>query len=358
MSIEHNICFTHFNQSIENFTLPKKFTFPFYYEPHPLAIMAAKQLQIYLEKQPVEFHNFGIRNPNSAGAIGKMFGVLVVENEAGEIGFLSAFSGKMLGDKTPDFFVPNLFDANPNGEFYINGSKELNFMTEQIEALENNPDLLALQKLVKKETKVFDQKVEALKAEQRVAKLARRKKRTEAKKDLAVSDYETLLETLGKESITIRNQVRDAEIKLKEELNKITEPLSKLEKEISDFKAIRKEKSINLQQALFSHYRFLNIQGEEKNLHEIFKDTPKPSGAGECAAPKLLQYAFMNSLKPIALTEFWWGKSPASAVRRHQQHYHACMGKCKPILSHMLLGMEVDDDWKIYFRFCPNSNAR
>ncbi len=344
MSTKKNGCFTQFNLPIEGISLPKKFTFPFYYEPHPLAILAAEQLQDYLEKLPDNFHNFGIKNPNNTGAIGKMFGVLVVENKSGEIGFISAFSGLELGDKTPNLFVPNLFDANPNGGFYTNGAKELNRMTEQIEHLEQQPEILSLKEKVKKETEVFNKKIEVLKAEQRAAKLARKQKRTNAKTVLLPSDYNTLLETLGKESISIRNQVRDTEIDLQKGLDKITAPLLKLEHEISNLKAARKEKSVNLQQSLFSHYRFLNIKGEEKNLHEIFKDTPKPSGAGECAAPKLLQFAFMNQLKPIALTEFWWGKSPASAVRRHRQHYHACMGKCKPILSHMLTGLELDDD--------------
>ena len=344
MSIKKKGCFIHFNLPIEGVALPEKFTFPFYYEPHPLAVQAAEQLQNYLEKQSDEFHNFGIKNPKTAGAIGKMFGVLVVKNKANEIGFLCAFSGKMLGDKSPAFFVPNLFDANPNGAFYINGSKELNVMTEQIKQLENNPELLALRKLIEKETAIFQQKIIVLKSEQRDAKRTRKEKRTKAKTKLSPSDYNKLLESLGKESIAIRNNVRDQEIKLQKALEIIKAPLLKLEKEIADLKTKRKEKSVSLQQGLFSHYRFLNIQGEEKNLHEIFKNTPKPSGAGECAAPKLLQFAFMNQLKPIALTEFWWGKSPASAVRRHRQHYHACMGKCKPILTHMLAGMEVDDD--------------
>jgi len=344
MNLKNKIRFTRFKAPIADIVLPLKFTFPFYYEPHPLAILAAEQLQEYLSAQDLSFHNFGIKNPDQPNAIGKMFGVLVVKNEKEELGFLSAFSGKMLGEKTPDLFVPNLFDANPNGEFYINGSRELNIMTKQIEDLENNPQLLELQNIIKKEKNIVDQKIETLKSEQRAAKADRKQRRAIGKTQLSATDYELLLDTLGKESIAKRNQVRDAENLLLAALEKISAPLLALENEIADLRDIRKNKSVKLQQALFSHYQFLNIKGVKKNLHEIFKDIPKPSGAGECAAPKLLQYAFMNNLQPIALTEFWWGISPASEVRRHRQHYHACMGKCKPILTHMLEGMDVDND--------------
>ena len=163
--------------------------------------------------------------------------------------------------------------------------------------------------MVEKEKNIFTKKIEALKSDQRVAKLARKEKRNSAKSHLSSTEYNILLDKLGKESIAIRNKTRDMEFQLQSDLDKITAPLVKLEEEIAELRTTRKEKSVNLQQALFAHYRFLNILGEEKNLLEIFKDVPKPSGAGECAAPKLLQYAFMHQLKPIALTEFWWGKS-------------------------------------------------
>jgi len=342
MNTKKQVRFTNFKVSIEAIPLPEKFTFPFYYETHPLAKIAAEQLQHYLEKQEPSFHNFGIKNPDTPDAVGKMFGVLVVKNKAGEMGFLSAFSGKMLGKKTPDLFVPNTFDAYPGGEFYIDGSKELNVMTARIERLEKNPELLKLQNIVEKEKELVNQKIHRLKSAQRAAKADRKHRRTIGKKKLSAEDYELLLDTLGKESIAKRNQVRDVENQLLSELNQQSIPLLKLENEIAELRNARKEKSVQLQDGLFTHYRFLNILGEKKNLHEIFADLPKPSGAGECAAPKLLQYAFMHQLTPIALTEFWWGKSPASAVRLHRQHYHACMGKCQPILTHMLAGMKVD----------------
>jgi tRNA pseudouridine32 synthase/23S rRNA pseudouridine746 synthase len=78
-------------------------------------------------------------------------------------------------------------------------------------------------------------------------------------------------------------------------------------------------------------------------LEEIFKGNP-PAGAGECAAPKLLHFAFKHELKPIAMAEFWWGQSPKGEMRKHQQFYPACTGKCEPILKHMLQGIPMEEN--------------
>ena len=109
--------------------------------------------------------------------------------------------------------------------------------------------------------------------------------------------------------------------------------------EIISLKEKRKQKSIALQQRLFENYHFLNLSGKEKNLLEIFEHSSNgvpPSAAGECAAPKLLQYAIKQGLKPIALTEFWWGNPAKYKEREHNVFYPACKDKCRPILEYML----------------------
>ena len=91
----------------------------------------------------------------------------------------------------------------------------------------------------------------------------------------------------------------------------------------------------------------MNKFKQEKGLLEIFSNTvfqQPPAAAGECAAPKLLQYAFQNDLEPICMAEFWWGDSPKSEVRKHGQFYPACTGKCEPILGHMLQGFELNEN--------------
>jgi tRNA pseudouridine32 synthase/23S rRNA pseudouridine746 synthase len=91
----------------------------------------------------------------------------------------------------------------------------------------------------------------------------------------------------------------------------------------------------------------LNALGESKNVVDVFAEIGAilpPAGAGECAAPKLLHYAYTNGFKPICMAEFWWGASPKSEVRQHKNFYPACRGKCEPILGHMLRGLDVEDN--------------
>lgn len=106
----------------------------------------------------------------------------------------------------------------------------------------------------------------------------------------------------------------------------------------------RKAHSNALQQKLYEAYSFLNQAGITKSLQELFEAAGyknPPAGAGECAAPKLLQYAFLNNMQPIAIAEFWWGLSPKSDYWKHGYFYPACEEKCRPILTHMLSGLNI-----------------
>ena len=105
--------------------------------------------------------------------------------------------------------------------------------------------------------------------------------------------------------------------------------------------------SRELQEWLFRQYRVMNGMGEEMDVKEIFalRGLVPPGGTGECAAPKLLNYAFRNGLKPLCMGEFWYGASPGSGeVRQHGRFYPSCTGKCGPLLSWMLRGVEVEDN--------------
>ena len=116
---------------------------------------------------------------------------------------------------------------------------------------------------------------------------------------------------------------------------------------------LSKKMSQDLQLWLFHQYRMLNARGEEKDLVDIWQDyhcSPRirkkyplpPGGTGDCCAPKLLQYAYQHHLKPVCMAEFWWGPSPKTEIRHHGQFYPACSGKCKPVLTWMLQGLDVD----------------
>ena len=152
---------------------------------------------------------------------------------------------------------------------------------------------------------------------------------------------------LIKQSLRDKHEFRQLNKELEIVKNKLQQEIFIFDEEINQLKEERKSKSNSLQNQLFDQYQFLNKFKQEKGLREIFEQTSfqqPPAAAGECAAPKLLQYAFQENLEPICMAEFWWGDSPKSEVRKHQHFYPACTGKCEPILGHMLQGMELDDN--------------
>ena len=255
-----NNMFTRFESSIEDFVIPAKLNSPFDYDPDSLCLLASKELQNYLEIQNEWDHNFGLDSTKKGTIYGKMFGVLVVMNYKNEIGYLSAFSGKLAGNNHHLKFVPPVYDSLKKGDFLNLGMNELERISNEI----------------------------------------------------------SVMESAGIEDDS---------------------------KEMNDKKRERKNHSIALQEKLFDQYKFLNQTGEVQGLREIFNDKTgrnPPSGAGECAAPKLLQFAFKNNMRPVAMAEFWWGQSPKLIRRIHKQFYPACQEKCFPILSHMLEGITLE----------------
>lgn len=114
---------------------------------------------------------------------------------------------------------------------------------------------------------------------------------------------------------------------------------TKIQEKVKELRELRSQKSRSVQKKLFEHYEFINIHGELQNLLQIFNNSKQgkpPAATGECAAPKLLQYALKNDFKPIALAEFWWGNPPKGNERKHKMFYPSCKNKCRPILEYML----------------------
>ena len=105
----------------------------------------------------------------------------------------------------------------------------------------------------------------------------------------------------------------------------------------------RKAASAELQAWIFEQYKVSNARGETLSIREVFarRGLVPPGGTGDCAAPKLLQYAYEHGLTPLAMGEFWYGASPASEVREQGRFYPSCTGKCGPLLSFMLEGLDV-----------------
>ncbi len=335
--------FIPFVQYTEGVALPERFTFPFNYTPHPLSLLAAKELQDYIQSQEEWSHNFGL--DGNGGGLGKMFGVLVVQNVHQELGYLAAFSGKLADSNHHTRFVPPVFDVfEPNGAFR-NGEGEINQINQQIEDLENAEALRQLKAQLHAATAQSQHEVLTQKGIIIKAKAHRDNQRQQAREILMAAELETLETTLNNQSSNLYYQLKDLSRAWQRRLADIQAQLDVLLEPINALKETRKQKSGALQQVIFDNYTFLNQAGETKSLGGIFcNDIQPPAGAGECAAPKLLQCAFLHDLKPIAMAEFWWGQSPSSEIRKHGMFYPACKSKCEPILGHMLSGMLIDDN--------------
>ena len=339
-----NQFFQPFSTDISGISLPEKFTFPFYYQPHPLSEIAATALQNYLELQTNFDHNFGLDATQNGLVIGKMFGVLVCQNEKGELGYLWAFSGKLANENHHDYFVPTVFDMLVDNSFFRKEEELLNAYNRKIENLEISEDYLNELEDFKKtkiqaETELQNQKNRI--KEQKILRDERRIQIEATLNEEELLEFNIqLAEESKKESILLKKMTKYWKLTLQT----LEEKGLVFSNELTQLKEERKAKSAALQQKLFAEYSFFNQYKEKKSLGKIFDNNP-PAGAGECAAPKLLHYAFQHHLKPICMAEFWWGQSPNSEVRQHKQFYPSCKSKCEPILmGHMLQDIEMEEN--------------
>ena len=320
-----------FIHPIDSIPLPERFTFPFHYTPHPLCVLAAEETQAYLNSRT---------DWTDELRKGKMFGVLIVRNQTNDLGYLAAFSGNFLGRNVHDFFVPPIYDLlQPDGFFRIE-EDQISAINQRIKRLQTDEDFANAKQQLQDESQKIKQAILSAKEEMKVAK----RRRDERRKANLSSEEET---NLIKESQFQKAEYKRLERSLKEKENKFRLAVERFETEINQLKHERKSRSAALQLKLFEQFRILNANGEIKDLCEIFAPTSQgipPAGAGECAAPKLLQYAYSHHLEPIAMAEFWWGNSPKTEIRHHGYFYPSCKSKCEPILGHMLQGLQVDEN--------------
>ncbi|ELV8602571.1 RNA pseudouridine synthase [Vibrio vulnificus] len=342
-------CFTSFTTAIDGYALPERFTFPFYYTPHPLCVLAAEQLQQHLLTQQEWQHNFGLLNgeivSDDESAIGKMFGVLLVENAQGDIGFLSAFSGKIADQNLLPGFVPPVFDMLAEESFFRRELSEITDINHQVKQLSQSAELAQLRQQIEADRQAYQAQEQAQRKAMIEGRAARKQQREQAEATLTGDALKAVLDDLAKQSVAEKNVLKYLKLEWDEKLASEEARLQVLLTQLDTLKEQRKTLSNALQHKLFAQYRFLNVRGEQSDLNAIFAPTTSPvppAGSGECAAPKLLQYAFTHGLKPLAMAEFWWGVSPKSEVRQHKKFYPSCHSKCHPILGHMLQGLNMD----------------
>jgi tRNA pseudouridine32 synthase/23S rRNA pseudouridine746 synthase len=326
-------------------SLPGKFTYPFCYQPHSLALAASEELQQKLEK----FH------PIDSEQQGRMYGVLIVKDTQGTLGYLAALSGNANENNTEKSnidndasinFVPTIHQAYNQSEFEKEQQVEINGINKKINLLTANPEIDRLAVLLETEVANSDEEIQSLQQQMRDNKKARKDQRTWlSTAALPEDEHRDISIALSRASVTDKKALQALKLNHQTKISSTSNDLQQLTDEIESLKKLRKKLSSTLQKHFFKQYKMLNSKGDRKDLIKIFADTllqRPPAGSGDCAAPKLLQYAFENKLTPLCMAEFWWGKQPTSEIRKHKHFYPACQGKCLPILSHMLEGMEVD----------------
>ena len=310
---------------------PRQFTYPFCYDVDPLAEAASLELQRYIADADLMSTEKGC---------GKMFGVLVVEYEdedgALQRGFLAAYSGLLGGRNDWPYFVPPVFDAQqPDGHFKRT-EREISAINREIAAIEHDAEYLQSVAQHEQTKKRLQDEVDAFKAEVDAAKVRRDARRKSGEPLSEEEQVEMIRESqfMKAELRRRRKAMEQADSTLNTQHSTFLKSLQRKRKQMSD----------ELQRWLFAAYRMLNAKGEERDLIDIFREythAMPPAGAGDCCAPKLLQYAYLHHLRPVCMAEFWWGESPASEIRHHLHYYPACRSKCLPILTHMLKGLDV-----------------
>ena len=319
--------FHRFEREIEGLEVPQQFTWPFHYVPARLSVLAAEQVK----------RNVATRADWTAELqAGKMLGVLVVRDAAGELGFLAAYSGNLCGRNDHDYFVPPVYDLlQPDGEFR-QGEAAITVINHEIEQLEHSDELA---QLLHNQSCVLGNRDQAIAAfKQLMAQSKAQRDLRRAQGGLTADEQQALLAESQFQKAELKRLRRHHEQILSEASHKLAEFQSR----IAQLKAERKQRSEALQERIFRLFVVQNARGERKDLMEIWGGALPPSGAGECCAPKLLQYAYRQGLQPVCMAEFWYGQSPVGEVRHHGHYYPACRSKCLPILSFMLQGLDVE----------------
>lgn len=321
--------------------LPEKLNCPYYYQPNELVLRAVADMHhcllnsyVWCDETHATLDDNALWQQDLAK--GKMLGVLIVEDRNGSVGYLKAYSGQIAGRSDWEGWVPAVFDyLDPNGYFCTEEAR-ISGINKDIERLKGSSELKERQQQLAD----FQYYVEQQITSYRQMMAESKRQRDELRSRTGMTTPEMIRES----------QYQKAELRrLRQSFETDMEPLrsavDELIDEIKRLKEERRKSSDALQQWLFSQFVMLNGKGERATLLDIFRPTSQripPSGAGECCAPRLLQYAFQHGYRPLAIAEFWYGTSPVGECRREGDYYPACQGKCRPILDFMLQGVDVE----------------
>ncbi|HXC49670.1 MAG TPA: RluA family pseudouridine synthase [Candidatus Limnocylindrales bacterium] len=311
--------------------VPDRFPSPFDEPgPHPLARRAAEMLQRELDA-------VGAKLDLPGG--GKMFGVLVARSPDGTIVFLRAFSGTLGGHFDVPGFVPPIFDRDARLAIETPGERVVKRLTLRAAAYAASSEVARIRAEAAAVAERHRRELEALRREHATRRKMRRARRLQS--EMNADARERMLEELAAESRRDKRERRDLEAAHRDERRGPEAALARTTAKLAAHARLCAMVSRSLMRQIHDTYSVVNARGELRALRSLFPDAEPPSGAGDCAAPKLLAFAYANALTPLALAEFWWGAPPPGGGRVHGNFYPACRDKCDPLLGFMLAGLDV-----------------
>jgi tRNA pseudouridine32 synthase/23S rRNA pseudouridine746 synthase len=309
--------------------------------PHALARRAAEVMQAELR---AGFIAPGIPSAMLEGPEGgKMFGVLVVQRPDGRIGFLRSFSGMLAGRWELPGFVPPLFDREARNRVEPSGEAVVKALLARAEALQSSPELAELRTCHEAQKARHAEEWEAMRVRHEQRRQRRHARRAEltASSTLTEAARREALHALDQESRGDKAERRRLDAAHEEERRALEPKRARMERRLQALERLRRIVCRALMKRLHDTYGVPNARGERRPLRALFAPGEPPSGAADCAAPKLLAHAFTHGLRPLALAEFWWGTPPSSGGRVSGAFYAACRDKCGPLLPFMLEGLHV-----------------
>ena len=313
--------------------MPDIFPSPFDVRPHPVAVQAALALKHRLDSL---FRADASLNSEFNGSDGgRMFGVLVVKNKEGVTGYLSGVSGMPGNCRLQEGFVPQVYNKASRDGLLLEGENRVAELTRQVQELQTDTGYRAAVEAEQQYSAAAAQQLEALKVT-----LANRKGlRHEARQNKSIG--EAKLAELAQQSRSDKYELKTLKQKLQSDGADTVATLVQYQTDIDDLKRRRKKLSVKLQTDLFNSYNIINSDGQSRVLSEFFENGLPPSGAGDCAATKLVQYANVAGFTPLALAEFWWGAAPPGGLREHGRFYPSCRSRCRVVLPFMLQGQAL-----------------
>ncbi|UOE87456.1 RluA family pseudouridine synthase [Vibrio splendidus] len=326
----------------QDLSIPTRFTFPYYYTPHPTCELAMLQLQQSLL-------DCGVNETSQ----GNLYAVLLVQDPTTqELGYLSAFSGLQLDSSlasqlTSIAFVPSAFDGQ---QFQSHNSANLarqSQLADDIKKLQQSHNLDALVTELQELTVESAQAIEAFQLAMAANKTQRNELRDQANHEKALGNLESaanLLKQLGNQSSQEKRDLKALRIEWKQKIAERQSQVDLIDSELKNRKQDHQAISEQLETQRLSHYRFIDQALESKSLLELLDGKDALEGSGDCCLPKLLNSAFEHGFKPLALSEFWWGLPPTDIIRQHANLYPVCQSKSFEILDHQLSDIELEDN--------------